>query len=291
MRPVRVLVATIIVAAIVVVLVTIQLQPKGSPLSAQIPTATPTPHLGGTGYYLSLPGSCPGAPLLSIPAHTSELQVNIVWDEVPTDKARFRLGQRTAPEAAPLMDNDLLFERVGSELYRCATVTRSVTYTTSGLAYFHHLLQAVDDQGHYISVTPNPAEMETWSFEAVETVEPVSTPMDPEYGVFEMEVSTAPVIYTRPDGDFDAAPVDHFSTSDTVYLLQPPPCPADYTVVTVTGPQGYYWEEGRGHFCRSYAGVAYEIGSSLPVGDYEASAVNEGFAGAPMYVWHFDVSP
>jgi len=280
----------VVIVAAAMALAQRQLQPDHTRSPAQqVPTPTPTPPLGGTGYFFSSPGACPGTPLSSIPPQTSELQVNIVWDDISTDKARFHLIERGDRRAMPLLHNELLFERVGAELHRCATVTRGITYTTSGLSYFDHMLQAVDDQGGYIPVTPNPADMDAWSFDALETVEPVSTPTGSEYGSFGIEVLTAPLIYTRPDQAFGEPPVSQFSASDPVYLLQPAPCPADYVVFKITGPLGFYWEKGRGQFCRSYSGRPYEVGSSLDPGDYKAEAINQGFEGSPMYVWRFTV--
>jgi hypothetical protein len=189
----------------------------------------------------------------------------------------------------PLVDTELLFEREGGEPYRCATVTRSITYTASGFTYFDHGLQAVDDQGGHVTVTPNPDDMNAWTFEAVETVQPIETATDPEYGHFVIEVQALPVMYTRPDQAIQEQPVDEFTTNDTVYLLQPPPCVSDYVRFEAIGPSGFHWESPEAVFCRSYSVSVFEIGTALAVGDYVVTAKNEG-TGDQIAQWQFSVS-
>ncbi len=280
--------AVIVVVLISAVALVLQSAPTiSSRPVTQVVTPTATPVLGGVGYYFSLPGGCPGAPLSSVPPGTSELQVNVVWGDLPTDKVRLRLDGREERSAMPLLGKELLFERVGGESYRCASLGIEISHTSSGFAYYSHMVQAVDDQGGVVVVTPNPADMRTWSFEAIETVEPIATPMANEYGEFAIQVTAVPRIYTRPDDNLSAGPVSQFSSTDTVYLIQPVPCPAYNRVFRVTGPS-FTWQDGG--ICRSYTPVVCEVGSTLPPGDYIAEAIDEALS-TTVAVWQFSVTP
>jgi hypothetical protein len=226
-----------------------------------------------------------------VPAGTTSLQLNIVWADVPTTKASFGMSKDAWPDFMSFTVARLLFRREGDEQFRCASVPLEVAYARGGEARYSHALEAVHDPGQVIQMSSNPEDLDTWDYDRLKTVEAATTPMTGdlvEERHFSVEVETLPELYTRPDDSFNAPAVNTFTTSEIIHLMAPAPCLAPFMVFRVIGP-GYEWEYEE-HWCRSYTGRAYQIGS-LPPGAYTATATENVPGGGLLATWNFTVNP